>query len=95
MKLVSVDHANDGKHKYVAVFVDASGRRKTVKFGAHGMDDYTLAKDPEQRERYLKRHSKDLLGDPTRAGYLSYYILWGSSTNIKENIAAYKKKFHL
>lgn len=95
MKLVSVHHATDGKHKYVAVFQNPEGRQKTVKFGAHGMDDYTIKKDPEQRARYMKRHSKDLLGDPTRAGYLSYYILWGPSTNIQQNISAYKRKFNL
>lgn len=59
------------------------------------MDDYTKTHDEAQRERYRARHAKDLLGDPTRAGYLSYYILWGNSTNLRQNIQAYKKKFNL
>jgi len=60
------------------------------------MDDYTITKDKEQRERYRTRHKKDLeTKDPTRAGYLSYYILWGDNTSIRENIKNYKKKFNL
>jgi hypothetical protein len=95
MKLVSITHASNGKNKYTAIF-ETNGRRKTVHFGAHGMDDYTITHDKDQRERYLQRHSKDLeTKDPSRAGYLSYYILWGSSTNLHENIANYKRKFHL
>jgi hypothetical protein len=58
------------------------------------MDDFTITKDKEQRARYRSRHKKDLqTGDPTRAGYLSWYILWGNSTRRRENIASYKKRF--
>lgn len=96
MKLESIHHATDGKHKYVAVFVDSNGRTKTTKFGAHGMDDYTLTKDTAQRSRYRQRHEKDLgTKNPTKAGFLSYYILWGPSTSIQENIHSYKRKFNL
>jgi hypothetical protein len=60
------------------------------------MDDYTITKDKEQRDRYRERHKKDLkTGDPSRAGYLSYYLLWGDSTSLQMNIEAYKKKFNL
>jgi hypothetical protein len=31
--------------------------------------------------------------DPYRAGYLSYYILWGDSTSIDTNIRAYNRRF--
>jgi hypothetical protein len=58
------------------------------------MDDYTIKKDKDQRTRYRSRHKKDLqTGDPTRAGYLSWYILWGASTSRRENIASYKRRF--
>jgi hypothetical protein len=60
------------------------------------MDDYTLTKDKEQRDRYRERHRKDLLtNDPTRAGFLSYYVLWGDSTSFKSNLASYKRRFNL
>ena len=82
--------------KLMAIFTKDNGRPTTTHFGASGMDDYTLTKDKEQRKRYRDRHKKDLsTGDYTRAGYLSYYILWGDSTSRKENIAAYKRRFKL
>ena len=95
MKLLSVTVA-PAPHKYAAKFETDSGRTKTVKFGAAGMDDYIITHDKEQRERYRTRHRKDLeTGDPTRAGFLSYYILWGDSTSIRANILAYRKRFNL
>jgi hypothetical protein len=96
MKLVSVKPATNGKNKYTATFMKDNGRLKTTNFGAKGMDDYTLKGDKEQRAAYRQRHAKDLTTkDPTRAGYLSYYILWGDSTSLRENIADYKKRFNL
>ena len=79
----------------MAVF-DNNGRTKTTHFGSSGMDDYTLKGDKEQRERYRTRHKKDLnTGDPTKAGFLSYYLLWGDSTSLLENISAYRRRFNL
>ena len=91
MRLVNVQPASNGK-KYKAIFED-DGRMITRYFGAAGMDDYTLTHDKEQRDRYRKRHQKDLLGDPTKPGYLSYYILWGDSTSMATNVKKYKSKF--
>lgn len=60
------------------------------------MDDYTLTHDKDQRDRYRQRHKKDLeTRDPTKAGYLSYYLLWGDSTSLQSNIRNFKQKFHL
>jgi hypothetical protein len=96
LKLVSVKPSNDGKHKYTATFTQKSGRTKQVRFGAKGMDDYTRTKNKEQRDRYRKRHRKDLnTSDPTRAGYLSYYILWGDSSSLQDNIRSYKRRFNV
>lgn len=96
VKLQGITASDKSDKKLKAVFIQDSGRTKTVHFGAKGMDDYTITKDKEQRERYRTRHSKDLqTDDPTRAGFLSYYILWGDSTSVAKNIQEYKKKFHL
>ncbi len=82
--------------KLMAIFTKDNGRTKTTHFGAKGMDDYTKTKDTSQRARYRQRHQKDLqTNDPTRAGFLSYYILWGNSTSRQENIKNYKKRFNL
>ena len=91
-----IPSTKEGK-KLMAVFINkATNRQKTTHFGAKGMSDYSIHKDKERRERYRKRHQKDLkTNDPTRAGYLSYYILWGDSTSRKKNISSYKKRFNL
>jgi hypothetical protein len=94
--LVSVVKATDGVHKYVATFMKENGREKKTAFGAAGMPDYTLTGDKERRRLFRERHAKDLkTNDPTRAGYLAYYILWGDSTSLRTNIAAYRRKFGL
>jgi hypothetical protein len=89
MKLVK---STDGVHKWVAEFDDGTKTR----FGAAGMDDYTKTHDKDQRMRYLTRHSKnENWRDPKSAGALSRYILWGDSTSIEANLAAYKRRFNL
>ena len=96
MKLLSVKPSTKADKKLMATFENDNGRTKTTHFGAAGMDDYTITKDKEQRERYRTRHKKDLeTNDPTKAGFLSYYILWGDSTSKAANISAYKKRFKL
>ena len=89
IKIVSLKSARDGKHKYVAEFADG---RKT-RFGQSGADDFTITKDKEQRERYRERHKKDLnTGDPHRAGFLSWFVLWNKPT-IEASVKDFNKKF--
>jgi hypothetical protein len=76
----------------MAIFIDNSGRNKTVHFGSQ-MSNFTLHKDPERKKRYLKRHEKnENWNDPQTAGALSRWILWNKPT-LRESIASYKKKF--
>jgi hypothetical protein len=95
VKLVSVTKSHIPEKKYDAHFITDSGREKTVPFGAKGMDDYTLPPhDKEQRARYRQRHQKDLeTNDPTRPGYLSYYLLWGAAPSLRANLESYKRRF--
>ena len=96
MKLLSVKPSTKADKKLMATFEGDNGRTKTTHFGASGMDDFTKTHDKAQRDRYRTRHAKDLqTGDATRAGHLSYYILWGDSTNLQTNIASYKRRFNL
>ena len=83
--------------KLKAIFYDEKGKKiKTTQFGDNRYQDYTLSKDKAQRSKYLARHKKDLAkGDYMSAGHLSYYILWGASTNRTTNINKYKKMFKL
>jgi len=87
-----LEKATDDKHKWVAIFKNG----KKTSFGAKNMDDYTLTHDKEQRARYRKRHEKDLdTNDPYRAGYLSYYLLWGESTSLATNVRSYNQRFRI
>jgi len=97
MRLLKVEHSTHPGKKWMATFeTSPEGRTKRIHFGLSGADDYTLTHDKEQRERYRRRHRKDLAtSDPTRSGYLSYYLLWGDSTSMKKNIASYKSRFNL
>ena len=95
MKLVSVKKSDREGKKYVAEFLMDSGRTKHVHFGASGYTDYTLGATPEQREHYRTRHKKEDWTNPTTAGALSRFILWGDSRNLQMNIRAFKSRFKL
>ena len=96
MKVTITDSTNP-KKKLMAIFTNDDGKKiKTTHFGQDGADDYTITNDKEQRTRYRIKHKKDLdTNDYKKAGYLSYYILWGGSTSLQENIKKYKKRFNL
>jgi len=95
MKLLKVVKSKVKGKKLTAIFLKDNGKEKSVSFGQEGADDYTKTKDIPQRRRYRIRHKKDLLtNDPTRAGYLSYYILWNKPT-ISDSIKDYRKRFNL
>jgi len=98
MKLLTIAPTVAPK-KFKATFETDSGRKKSISFGSAGMDDYTLTGDKEQRERYRTRHRKDLDTEAGKtgvsAGALSYWVLWGDSTNMATNIREYRKRFGL
>lgn len=92
-RLVKVEKSDTPTKKYKATFVDDSGKEKHTLFGAKGMDDFTLTNDVEARDRYWQRHRKDLeTNDPTRAGYLSWFMLWNKKT-LAASIRDYKQRF--
>ncbi len=96
MKLLSITASEKPEKKLKAVFETNSGRTKTIHFGAKGMDDYTITKDKEQRDRYLQRHrANEQWSKPDSAGALSRWVLWGDSTSRATNIASFKRKFNL
>lgn len=94
MKL-KISSSNLKTKKFKAEFIQDGKVVQTTHFGAKGMSDYTIHKDIARRSNYRKRHKKDLkTKDPKRAGYLSYYILWGDTTDLNKNIKLYKKRFN-
>jgi len=76
--------------KYKAIFQNGSNTH----FGQKDSNTYLDHLDKDKRDAYRKRHAKDLnTKDPYRAGYLSYYILWGDKTNLNDAIKSYNEQF--
>ena len=95
-KLKAIRNSTRSDKKKMAIFIDIkSGKTKTTHFGAKGMSDFTIHKDPERKKLYINRHKKNENWNvPTSAGSLSRWILWNKPT-YKESVIHYKKKFKL
>jgi hypothetical protein len=91
IKLISIKKSNKSGKKLMATF-ERNGRKKVIHFGARGMSDFTKHKDRARRQRYFSRHRKDLrTGDPSRAGYLSMFVLW-NKPSLKASISDYRRR---
>jgi len=101
-KLIKIIKSEKPLKKWTAIFKLDNGKEKKVHFGYNNKkdknNDYTLHGDIERREKYRKRTINQIKNPnttPLSPSYLSYYILWGDSKNIKTNISDYRKKFNL
>jgi len=93
--LISIKKSTNSAKKYMATFQMKSGRKKVIHFGAKGMRDFTIMGHRNDRKvLYKKRHRKDLKGDPTRAGYLSMFILW-NKPSLSSSIADYRRRLNI
>ena len=94
-KTFTLYKSNTSGKKWDVYLPGKNGRLKKVSYGAAGMSDYTKHKDKERRERYRKRHNKDLIYDPYKPGFWSWWHLWGrssdSKTAFKEAVSKAKK----
>jgi hypothetical protein len=97
LRLKTIRRSHKKEKKFDAVFEFPDGHTKTTSFGARGMSDFTKHKDVTRRARYLKRHAGmgEDWKDPTTAGALSKWILWGPSTSFNKNVKTFKKRFNL
>lgn len=93
---VEIKNSPSKDKKHVAIFYDKEGKKvKTTHFGAKGMSDYTINKDPERKKRYIDRHrAREDWTDPRSAGALSRYILW-EYTSKPRAIKEFGKRFNL
>ena len=84
-KFIELKKSNKLDKKFMAIFQNRkTGRNKTIHFGAAGMEDYTMHKDPARMELYLKRHSsREDWDNMMTAGALSRWLLW-SKPNYKD-----------
>tara|TARA_R110002153_G_scaffold73462_3_gene191709 strand:- start:1626 stop:1913 length:288 start_codon:yes stop_codon:yes gene_type:complete len=95
MKLLKVTASENKNKRYSAHFKKDDGKIKVVSFGSPDHDNFIIHKNEKRKKAYLARHKNDLrTNDPTRAGYLSYYLLWNKKS-LKESIKDYKQKFNL
>ena len=87
---IIISKSNKPEKKFKAIIDD----KKTIHFGQAGASDFTIHKDPDRKQRYLKRHSGmgENWSDPKTAGFYATRILWNKPT-IKESIADTNKKF--
>lgn len=98
MKLLKIEKSSRLNKRFVAIFEKDNGKLKKVHFGLKNPKNGTFIDtgDKDLRKNYRARHERDLrTKDETRPGYLSYYLLWGDSKSLKENIKSYKKRFNL
>ena len=93
---VRIQESTNPEKKLMAIFTKPNGKTKTTHFGARGMSDYTQHKDPKRQKNYLARHGKmgENWDDPTTAGALSRWILWGKPS-LRESFNDFKKRFNL
>lgn len=95
LKLTKSPRAN----KRLRIFVKQGDIEKTFDFGLDTGSTYIDNGDKSKREAYRKRHyankkEKQLIDTLTPSPALfSYYLLWGDSENITENIIALEKLF--
>lgn len=95
VELLYIRKSKNPEKKWVAVFRMDNGKERRVRFGATGYLDFTIGGTRDQRKLYRIRHEGDNLKDPTSPGSLSYFILWGSSTDMEKNIKSYKKRYNV
>ncbi len=78
--------------RLMAVFDDGT----TTHFGLKGGNTYIDHGDKQKRDAYIARHKvREDWSNYKSAGSLAKWILWGTSTDIRTNIASYKKRFNL
>lgn len=76
---VIIKRSNKPDKKFDAVI----DNKKTVAFGAKGMADFTLHKDPERKARYIARHKSNedwAKSGIKTAGFYAKHVLWNKPT---------------
>ncbi len=81
--------------KYMVKFINSKTRQmNTIHFGAFGMSDFTIHKDPHRRQLYIIRHNKDKINNPDYAGFWSMNLLW-NKPSLQSSIKDTEKRFSI
>ena len=87
--MLKIVPSHNPKKKYDAIFDD-----KVVSFGQKGASDFTIHKNIQRKNNYLRRHKKrEDWENPETPAALSRYVLWNKPT-LKESIEDYKHHFN-
>lgn len=93
MKLVSVVRTPNERKEFKAVF-KIQDRQKIVRFGTASNFVTNAKKTEKDRQNYIARHRvREDFSNPTTAGALSRFILWGKSRSLRKNVTDFKKRF--
>ena len=85
-------YKSTNKNKKWDVYIPSTRGLKKVSYGAFGMSDYTFHKDKVRRDMYRNRHKNDHISDPYKAGFWSWWHLWGESFNSKTSFKGAVRK---
>jgi len=96
MKLVAVDNYDKQPFKWIATFENYSQRFpiKRILFGT-GEPTYVDTGDVIQRRTYRNQNPSDEFCNVDSQNKLKYYLLYGDSTNIQENLKSFKGWFRI
>jgi len=100
INLVIKDADPKTKKRFTAIFRIHKGGKviKITHFGQRNPKKGTYIDhgDKKLRSAYRARHKRDLdTKDFKRAGFLSYYLLWGDHKSLSKNISDFKNNFNL
>jgi hypothetical protein len=99
VQILEIEKSPRENKRFTALLL-VDGKEKTLHFGKLGGKTYIDHHDLKLRENYRKRH----LASPRERKYiqhltpspavLSFWILWGDSTDIFDNIIDLQKRFN-
>jgi len=95
--MIKLSRSEKPDKKFKVVIRAMARPNKTIHFGAKGLSDYTINKNPERKRLYLKRHKArenwSKSGIQT-AGFWSRWLLWNLPT-LDESIRDIEKRFYV
>ena len=93
MRFESIKQSTRKNKKLMITF---SNPKKTIHFGSKNSKTFLDHNDKKKRENYILRHQvNENWNDPLTAGTLSFYLLWGSSTDLNTNLKKYLNHFNI
>jgi hypothetical protein len=92
-KVYILQQAENPQKKFQIIPISPEG--PVIQFGQAGANDFTITRDFQARESYLKRHRpREDWMNPQTAGFWSAWLLWNKPT-LEEAINDTEKRFGL